>query len=82
VALAGFDGQPPLAVAIGGAASAGEKGFDRHPAGARKRHRRPATSNAIRLKVAQVEQLGGHGFVHCTLPGNEHAMVVQFEGRT
>jgi ABC-type sugar transport system ATPase subunit len=37
--------------------------------------------NTLRLKVLQVEQLGGHGFVHCELPDASHAMVVQFEGQ-
>ena len=39
------------------------------------------TTPSIRLKVAQVEQLGGHGFIHCKLPETPATMVVQFEGQ-
>jgi ABC-type sugar transport system ATPase subunit len=39
------------------------------------------TEDAIRLHVSQVEQLGGHGFIHCTLAG-KGTMVVQFEGQS
>ena len=39
------------------------------------------TADAIRLPVSQVEQLGGHGFIHCTLPG-KGTMVVQFDGQS
>jgi multiple sugar transport system ATP-binding protein len=37
--------------------------------------------DAIRLPVAQVEQLGGHGFIHCTLP-DKGTMVVHFDGQS
>jgi ABC-type sugar transport system ATPase subunit len=39
------------------------------------------SGGGITLRVLQVEQLGGHGFVHCALPGEGGTMVVQFEGQ-
>jgi len=82
LALKGFESLPPLGVRINPATvEVGAK----VTLGVRPEHARVvgdgATGGAIPLKVAQVEQLGGHGFVHCTLPDSTDSMVVQFEGQ-
>jgi multiple sugar transport system ATP-binding protein len=82
LALTGFEGQPPLRVPLNpDAVQQGSK----VSLGIRPEHASvidgPPGAGAIRLKVAQVEQLGGHGFVHCTVPDSPNAMVVQFEGQ-
>ncbi|MEP6702386.1 MAG: ABC transporter ATP-binding protein [Betaproteobacteria bacterium] len=82
LALDGFSGEPPVRVALD--ASAVKQG-DKVSLGIRPEHAKvvtgPSAGDAIRVKVAQVEQLGGHGFVHCTLPDSANALVVQFEGQ-
>src|SRR5258706_3330597 len=82
LALLGFDGQPPIRVAVdAGAVQQGAK----VTLGIRPEHARvlngPQSTDSIRLKVAQVEQLGGHGYVHCKLPESPNSMVVQFTGQ-
>jgi multiple sugar transport system ATP-binding protein len=82
LALTGFEGQPPLRVALDPDAV---KQGDKVTLVIRPEHARvldgPGAPDSIRLKVSQVEQLGGHGFVHCKLPETTNAMVVQFEGQ-
>jgi ABC-type sugar transport system ATPase subunit len=84
VSLKGFHGQPPIRVAADPNA-VGEG--DAVALGIRPEHARVVdgagngADNTVRLKVLQVEQLGGHGFVHCEVPEASHAMVVQFEGQ-
>ncbi len=82
VALAGFDDRSPLSLAVDPAAV--EPG-SRVTLGIRPEHAGIAPSSgspsAIDLRIAQVEQLGGHGFLHCALPGTDRALVVQFQGQ-
>ena len=82
VALKGFDGDGRMSdVASPASVSDGEQIV----LGIRPEHARVLgdgeTTPSIRLKVAQVEQLGGHGFIHCKLPETPATMVVQFEGQ-
>jgi len=84
LSLKGFQQQPPLRVAAGPNAVA--EG-DPATVGIRPKHARvvdgdgPGGDYTIGLKVLQVGQLGGHGFVHCELPDASNGMVVQFEGQ-
>jgi len=83
LALSGFENQPPLRLAVDSAASIAQGA--KVTVGVRPEHayvvEGSSSDYTIPLKVAQVEQLGGHGFVHCNLPGSENAMVVQFDGQ-
>ena len=82
LALSGFEDQPPLRVML---APDAVKPGAKVTVGIRPEHASvlagAASAGAIHLKVAQVEQLGGHGFVHCKLPDSAISMVVQFEGQ-
>jgi len=82
VALTGFDGHSPLSLAVNPVAV--ETG-SRVTLGIRPEHAGIAASSgspsAIGLRIAQVEQLGGHGFLHCALPATDRALVVQFQGQ-
>jgi len=83
LALAGFESQAPVTVAVDPVAVApGAK----VTLGVRPEHVELADSadaaGVISLEIAQVEQLGGHGFLHCALPGSKRSMVVQFQGQT
>jgi multiple sugar transport system ATP-binding protein len=83
LALHGFDGQPPVRLALAGRdIPYGTKVV----LGVRPEHAHvvdagASGANVLRVDVAQVEQLGGHGFVHCHLPDSTNALVVQFEGQ-
>jgi multiple sugar transport system ATP-binding protein len=83
LALAGFEQEALIAVAVDPAAvEAGAK----VTLGVRPEHVEvvdlSGAAGAIDVQIAQVEQLGGHGFIHCTLPVSKRTMVVQFQGQT
>ena len=82
VALKGFDGDSRMSIA---ASPASVRDGEQIVLGIRPEHARVLGDGeiapSIRLKVAQVEQLGGHGFIHCKLPESPATMVVQFEGQ-
>jgi multiple sugar transport system ATP-binding protein len=81
--LAGFGPHATIAVAIDPASA--EPGA-KVTLGVRPEHvevlESSGSAGAIDLQIAQVEQLGGHGFIHCTLPADKRTMVVQFDGQT
>jgi ABC-type sugar transport system ATPase subunit len=81
--LAGFSPQATIKVAVDPASvESGSKVM----LGVRPEHVEltdaPGGKDAIDLQVEQVEQLGGHGFIHCKLPQGTRTMVVQFDGQT
>ena len=83
LALAGFEQEASIAVAIDPVSV--EPGA-KVTLGVRPEHVEVVDSSgaagAIDVQIAQVEQLGGHGFIHCTLPQSKRTMVVQFQGQT
>ena len=82
LALAGFEPQATVSVAIDPAAV--EQGAT-VMLGVRPEHLEVvdgSVAGAITVQIAQVEQLGGHGFIHCTLPASKRSLVVQFQGQT
>jgi len=83
LALAGFE--PPAAIAVPIDPAVIEVGTS-VTLGVRPEHIELAdgdgASDTIAVQIAQVEQLGGHGFLHCALPDSKRAMVVQFQGQT
>ena len=83
LSLTGFD--PQSIITLGFDAAALEPGA-RVMLGVRPEHvtvlDAPGTAGAINLPIEQVEQLGGHGFIHCALPASQKTMVVQFQGQT
>ena len=83
LALAGFEQAAPLTIAIDPAAV--EPGA-KVTLGVRPEHVEvvgtSGSPGTIDVEIVQVEQLGGHGFIHCTLPQSKRTMVVQFQGQT
>jgi ABC-type sugar transport system ATPase subunit len=81
--LAGFEPAATIMVAIDPAAV--ETGA-RVALGIRPEHvevvEASEAAGAIGVRIAQVEQLGGHGFIHCALPAGGRTLVVQFQGQT
>ncbi|MBK9607313.1 MAG: ABC transporter ATP-binding protein [Betaproteobacteria bacterium] len=82
LALAGFEPQATINVAVDPAAAAHGTAV---MLGVRPEHLEVAEGagapDTVTVQIAQVEQLGGHGFIHCTLPTSKRSLVVQFQGQ-
>ncbi|MBK7469774.1 MAG: ABC transporter ATP-binding protein [Betaproteobacteria bacterium] len=83
LALAGFEPPATINVAVDPAGAAQGAAV---MLGVRPEHLAVAGSagapGTVTVQIAQVEQLGGHGFIHCTLPASKRSLVVQFQGQT